>query len=482
MAGKKKAYLRRVAKLLRSADARTRAGRVVKDYQKGELAQTVIKVSTKDDEDALREKLRRCLKPHCYKGSGVRHLDREEQRWLLRTLVEAYYTEGYNDLVNRTAIDDAIEELVARRAIPEPWADEYKGKGLYKGQVGSQEKAQARKVKALEDAGTARRVEAIKTRQENLDGGAAAPGLHHQTSGGRQRRRCRDDTARDLGVEPPKASEETAFLRKHGPKPTGCCDGCERPLASSIDALGSRRPVDLEHVNGGHNAGRVRSRCTTDDGCNKAERAKIDAINRSLHAAGQPPLKAEEAEELAKQHLAACYRLPRDDPDYDDLVREVEASQAAAAVATWTERHQRATVASETRSGETNLGGRVAAMALERARRATKPSEQPKARAAKRARKRQERAAKKAKHEAEKAVKREKYAAAKGKPRAPPTRRVGVQLLTPAPAPSGKRERVAVEPYDPATPSSYEISNRSWRAEKARAAKAASKPAKRARR
>lgn len=440
----------------------------------------MITFSTEDEIDALREKLRRYLKPNRYKRSGVRRWKEDQQRWLLRKIVEAYYTKGYNDLVHRTSIDDAIEELVARRAVPEPWAAEYCGTGLYKGQIGSQEKAQARKLKALEDAGTARRVEAIKTREENLDGGAAAPGLHHHTSGCRQRRRCRDDTARDLGVEPPKASEETAFLRKHGPKPTGCCDGCERPLASSIDALGSRRPVDLEHVNGGHNAGRLRSRCTTDDGCNKAARADIDAMNRSLHAAGQPPLTAEVAERLGKLHLVASYRLPRDDPDYDGLMREVKASQAAAAAATCTERDRRATVASETRSGETDLGGRVAAIAASRRKRS------PRFLAALRAKERQKAAAKKAKREANKAQCKARREAAKGRPpAAPPTRRVGVQLLTPAPALSGKRKRAAVKPYDPASESMltpYEIANRSWRAEKARAAKAASKPAKRVRR
>ena len=182
-------YMRRVLAQLRPR-APTRAGRVERDYQDGELAQTVITFSTEDEIDALREKLRRYLKPNRYKRSGVRRWKEDQQRWLLRKIVEAYYTKGYNDLVHRTSIDDAIEEIVARRAVPEPWAAEYCGTGLYKGQIGSQEKAQARKLKALEDAGTARRVEAIKTREENLDGGAAAPGLHHHTSGCRQRRRA----------------------------------------------------------------------------------------------------------------------------------------------------------------------------------------------------------------------------------------------------------------------------------------------------
>ena len=449
----------------------------------------MITFSTEDEIDALREKLRRYLKPNRYKRSGVRRWKEDQQRWLLRKIVEAYYTKGYNDLVHRTSIDDAIEELVARRAVPEPWAAEYCGTGLYKGQIGSQEKAQARKLKALEDAGTARRVEAIKTREENLDGGAAAPGLHHHTSGCRQRRRCRDDTARDLGVEPPKASEETAFLRKHGPKPTGCCDGCERPLASSIDAPGLRRPIDFEHVNGGENAGRLRSRCTTDKGCNTAVRANIDAMNRSLHAAGQPPLTAEVAEELANLHLAACYRLPRDDPDYDDLMREVEASQADAASATWTERHRQATVASTTRS-DADLGqARVAAIAARREYKATRPSSvaaaRPAARAAYSAKKRREAAAEKAKDEAKKAAKREKYHANKGKPRAPPKFRHVV--LPPAPALSGPRKRFAVDRHDPASESMLtpqEIEGRRRMAKRAaqHAAPPAAKPAKPAKR
>ena len=123
------AYLQRVKNQLVYPNARTRAGRARRDYRDGKLAQTVITFSTDDEVDALREKLKRFLRPNFYKGTGVRHLDRDQQRWLLRILAEAYYTEGYYDLV-RMGIDDAIEELVARRVVPEPWSDEYKGTGL----------------------------------------------------------------------------------------------------------------------------------------------------------------------------------------------------------------------------------------------------------------------------------------------------------------------------------------------------------------
>jgi len=413
---------------------------------------------------------------------------------LLRWTLEAYYDRGYNKVLHQTGIAAAIDELVERHVIAQPWAVEYRGTGLYKGQIGSQEKAQERKLQASLKVGAATRAKAIETRENDLDGGAAAPGLAHSTSHGRHMRRKADELAEELGLEPPDNENLAKFLRKHGPKPTGNCDACLRPLASSVDALGQRRPVQVEHVKGGHHEGRLRSCCKTDEGCNHAERAAIDAMNRSLHAAGKPPLKAEEAEYLAKAHLVACYRLPQDDPDYDDLVSDVKASQAAAAVARWTERDRRATVASETRSGETDLGGRVAAMALERARRAAKPSAQPKARAAERARQRQEAAEKKAKHESMLAAKRVKYQADKGKPRAPRVKR-SCYTLPPAPAPLGKRH-CPVSHYNPAELAAKPQSARGPReaavrrakakakakAEAKRAAPPSAKPAKRARR
>ena len=467
----KLAFMRRVQAQIFPREQLTRRGRATRDYRDGKLAQTVIKFSTEDEVDALREKLRRYLKPHCYKGTGVRRLEPKEQKWLLTTLVEAYYTEGYNDVVNRMGIDDAIEELVARRVVPEPWSDEYKGKGLYNGQLGSQEKAQERIVKAREANNATQRAKAIEAREKNLDGGAAAPGLERMASYACQKTRGSDTEARKKKVEPPKNCDQGAFLQKHRRPVTGLCDGCERPLASSIDALGLRVPVEFEHVNGGEHAGRLRSRCTTDKGCNHAARSDIDAMNRSLHAAGQPPLTAEVAEKLGKLHLAACYRLPRSDPDYNDLMREVKALQAAAAAATCTERDRRATVASETRSGGTDLGGRVAAMALERERRAEHPSRQPKAQEALVAKKRQEAAAKKAKLEA----RREAARKAAKKPSAPPAFRKFA--LPPAPAPAlAKRKSVAVKRHDPAsmlTPYEAEGKRRA-------AARAASKPAKRA--
>ena len=263
------AFMRRVQAQIFPREQLTRRGRATRDYRDGKLAQTKITFSTEDEVDALREKLRRYLKPHCYKGTRVRHLDREQQRWLLRTLVEAYYTEGYSDLVYKhTSIDAVIEELVARRVVPEPWSDEYKGKGLYSGQVGSEEKALERVLKGVERANATRRSEAIETRENDLDGGAAAPGLAHSTSHGRHMRRKADELAEELGLEPPDNENLAKFLRKHGPKPTGNCDACLRPLASSVDALGQRRPVQVEHVKGGHHEGRLRSCCKTDEGCN----------------------------------------------------------------------------------------------------------------------------------------------------------------------------------------------------------------------
>jgi hypothetical protein len=474
------AFMRRVQAQIFPREQLTRRGRATRDYRDGKLAQTKITFSTEDEVDALREKLRRYLKPHCYKGTRVRHLDREQQRWLLRTLVEAYYTEGYSDLVYKhTSIDAVIEELVARRVVPEPWSDEYKGKGLYSGQVGSEEKALERVLKGVERANATRRSEAIETRENDLDGGAAAPGLAHSTSHGRHMRRKADELAEELGLEPPDNENLAKFLRKHGPKPTGNCDACLRPLASSVDALGQRRPVQVEHVKGGHHEGRLRSCCKTDEGCNHAERAAIDAMNRSLHAAGQPPLKAEEADYLGNLHLAACYRLPQSDPNRDELMREVEASQAAAAVATWTERHQRATVASTTRS-DADLGqAREKAITERRERLAATPSHVaaacPKARAAYSAKKQKKYEEERAKHEAKLAALREKYHAGKGKPRAPRVKR-SCYTLPPAPAPRRKRH-CPVSHYNP-TEVAAEAQLASCPYYAAAKRKAAAKPAK----
>ena len=478
-------YMRRVLAQLR-ARVQTRAGREGKDYRDGGVAQTVITASA----DELRAGLERYLYPEGRDRSRRKNsLSVRQQTLLLRWTLEAYYDRGYNKVLHQTGIAAAIDELVERHVIAQPWAVEYRGTGLYKGQIGSQEKAQERKLQASLKVGAATRAKAIETRENDLDGGAAAPGLERMASHSRHRTRETDRTAREKKVERPKKRDEAAFLQKHRPPVTGNCDGCERPLASSIDAPGLRRPIDFEHVNGGENAGRLRSRCTTDKGCNTAVRANIDAMNRSLHAAGQPPLTAEVAEELANLHLAACYRLPRDDPDYDDLMREVEASQADAASATWTERHRQATVASTTRS-DADLGqARVAAIAARREYKATRPSSVAAARTAARAaysaKKRREAAAEKAKDEAKKAAKREKYHANKGKPRAPPKFRHVV--LPPAPALSGPRKRFAVDRHDPASESMLtpqEIEGRRRMAKRAaqHAAPPAAKPAKPAKR
>ena len=77
------AFMRRVQAQIFPREQLTRRGRATRDYRDGKLAQTKITFSTEDEVDALREKLRRYLKPHCYKGTRVRHLDREQQRWLL---------------------------------------------------------------------------------------------------------------------------------------------------------------------------------------------------------------------------------------------------------------------------------------------------------------------------------------------------------------------------------------------------------------
>ena len=472
------AHLRRIKEQLVYPSERTRAGRVVVTYKKGCRAQNVLPRSSKDE-------LRRYLYPDRVRGTLVKRISLDQRRWLLRTLIEAYWTTGLHLRPGPKAIDVLYEAHV----VVEPWAAKYKGKGLYKGQIGSEEKAQALAGESMARSRATQRAKAIETRENNLDGGAAAPGLEHQASHSRHRKRRIDRTAREKKVERPKLRDEAAFLQEHRPPVTGRCDGCERPLASSIDAPGLRRPIDFEHVNGGENAGRLRSRCTTDKGCNTAVRANIDAMNRSLHAAGQPPLTAEVAEELANLHLAACYRLPRDDPDYDDLMREVEASQADAASATWTERHRQATVASTTRS-DADLGqARVAAIAARREYKATRPSSvaaaRPAARAAYSAKKRREAAAEKAKDEAKKAAKREKYHANKGKPRAPPKFRHVV--LPPAPALSGPRKRFAVDRHDPASESMLtpqEIEGRRRMAKRAaqHAAPPAAKPAKPAKR
>ena len=487
------AFMKRVQAQIYLRNERTRAGRATRDYRDGKLAQTVITFSTEDEIDALREKLKRFLRPNFYKRTGVRHLDRDQQRWLLRILVEAYYTEGYYDLV-RMGIDDAIEELVARRVVPEPWSDEYKGTGLYSGQVGSEEKAQEKRAKALEANNATKRAKAIEARENNLDGGAAAPGLSHRASGNRQKTRGSDRVAREKKVAPPKARDEAAFRRKHRPEAEGCCDDCERPLAPSIYSPGQRRPVEREHQKGGRHAGRLRACLTVDVGCNQGKRAEIDVYNDMLERAGEDPMTAEESAMLCKIQLARLGRLPSDDPHADEIMRFLKRSERIAANARWPAVDDAQAAPSTTRSDRDVGEARVAALALERERRAAKPSGGRKARAAYFAKERKEAAATKAKHEARLAAMREKYHAEKGKPRAPPAFRRFA--LPPAPAPRGPRKRVAVEPYDPAElaakpqsapgPREYAVRRAKAKAkakEKAkRAALPAAKPGKRARR
>ena len=469
------AFMKRVQAQIYLRNERTRAGRAKRDYRDGKLAQTVITFSTEAEVDALREKLRRYLKPNCYKGTGVRHLERAQQKWLLRVLLEAYYTEGYNEVVyQHTSIDNVIEELVARRVVPEPWSDEYKGKGLYNGQVGSQEKAQARMRQGAAAGNAIIRKRALDTRDKDLDGGAAAPGLKHATSGSRQLRRDSDRTARDLGVEPPTDGEQAAFLRKHRPEATGCCDDCERPLAPLIHSPGQRRPVEREHQKGGRHPGRLRARLTVDVGCNQAKRAEVDVYNDMLERAGEDPMTAEESAMLCKIQLARLGRLPSDDPHADEIMRFLKRSERMAANARWPAFDDPQTAASTTRSDCDFGEGREDAIAARVEREAAYRSRRRKARAADAAKRQKERAAKKAKREAENAKRKAQKAAQKGKPRAPPAYRMSG--LAPAPAPRGPRKRVAVEPYDPASEAAKPQWDPAWSQRKA------ANPAKRRRR
>ena len=98
------------------------------------------------------------------------------RKLLLRWTLEAYYDRGYNGVLHQTSIPKAIDELVERHVVAQPWAAAYRGTGLYKGQIGSQEKAQARIKEAQERNGATVRSKAIETRDNDLDGGAAAPG------------------------------------------------------------------------------------------------------------------------------------------------------------------------------------------------------------------------------------------------------------------------------------------------------------------
>ena len=456
------AHLRRIKEQLVYPSERTRAGRVVVTYKKGCRAQTVLPRSSKDE-------LRRYLYPDRVRGTLVKRISLDQRRWLLRTLIEAYWTTGLHLRPGPKAIDVLYEAHV----VVEPWADKYKGKGLYKGQVGSEEKAQERMLQGSLKVGAAKRAEAIETRDNDLDGGAAAAGLHHDASGSRQRTRGGDRVARAKKVEPPKASEKTAFLRKHRPEAKGCCDDCERPLAPFIHSPGQRRPVDYEHQKGGRHPGRLRACLTVDEGCNQGKRAEIDAYNDGLERAGEDPMTARESARLGKFQLAMLRRLPDDDSDFDEMQRHVDDAFSAAAIAPWPALDDPQTVASTTRSDRDFGEGREEAIAARREREAAKPSRAKRGwKEALAAKAGQERAAKKAKHEAEKAAKREKYAAAKGKPRAPPARRF---VHAPAPAPLGKRH-CPVDRYNPADESMltpYDLARRR------RAAKA-SKPAKRA--
>jgi hypothetical protein len=459
------AHLQRVKNQLVYPSERTRAGRVVITYRKGCRAQTVLPRSSKDE-------IYRYLYPDRVRGTRVQHINQDQRKWLLTTLIEAYWTEGLRCGPGPKAIDLLYDAHV----VVEPWAAKYKGTGLYKGQVGSEEKAQERVWQGVLKVGAAKRAKAIETRENNLDGGAAAPGLSHRASGNRQKTRGSDRVAREKKVAPPKARDEAAFRRKHRPEAEGCCDDCERPLAPSIYSPGQRRPVEREHQKGGRHAGRLRACLTVDVGCNQATRAEIDAYNDMLERAGEDPMTAEESAMLCKIQLARLGRLPPDDPHAGEIMRFLKQSERVAANARWPALDDPQTVASTTRSDRDFGEGREEAIAerRERAKR-EEASRPPKARAARLAKQRKEAATKKAKREAGIARRKATREAAKGAP--PAFRRFA---LPPAPAPRGPRKRVAVEPYDPAAPSQYEISNRSWREEKARAAKAASKPAKRA--
>ena len=466
-------YMKAVQAQLRPR-ARTRAGREAVDYQDGKPAQDVITGSGKQFTAKLKDEFERFVYPERYENSGVNygHSDRQ-RRWLLEKSIHAFWDKGYTKVLHESSVPKAIAELVARRAIAQPWAAQYRGTGLYKGQIGSEEKAQARKEEGLARGHATMRSEAIKTRENNLDGGAAAPGLSHYASGSRQRTRGGDRVARAKKVEPPKASEKTAFLRKHRPEAKGCCDDCQRPLAPSIYSPGKRRPVGTEHQKGGRHPGRLRACLTVDEGCNQGKRAEIDAYNDGLERAGEDPMTARESARLGKFQLAMLRRLPDDDSDFDEMQRHVDDAFSAAAIAPWPALDDPQTVASTTRSDRDFGEGREEAIAARREREAAKPSRAKRGwKEALAAKAGQERAAKKAKHEAEKAAKREKYAAAKGKPRAPPARRF---VHAPAPAPLGKRH-CPVDRYNPADESMltpYDLARRR------RAAKA-SKPAKRA--
>ena len=237
------AYMRRVLAQLRPR-VQTRAGREGKDYRDGGYAQEVVTASA----DELKAGFERYLYPGGKnKSAGEKnYLSVPQQTLLLRCTLEAYYDSGYNEVLHQMSIPKAIDELVERRLVAQPWAVEYRGTGLYKGQVGSEEKAQARKLKALEDAGTGRRVEAIKTRENNLDGGAAAAGLHHKTSGSRHYRRDADQTAEDLGVEPP-----TALPRKPLVLRIGGHNGCVGDGGLAVRATGHeqfQRALDVPAV------------------------------------------------------------------------------------------------------------------------------------------------------------------------------------------------------------------------------------------
>jgi len=381
------------------------------------------------------------------KSAGEKnYLSAPQRKLLLRWTLEAYYDRGYNGVLHQTSIPKAIDELVERHVVAQPWAAAYRGTGLYKGQVGSEEKAQARRKKGMAAGNAIVRKRALDTRANDLDGGPAAPGLHHQTSGSRYYRRDADQTAGDLGVEPPTRSDETAFLRKHRPEAKGCCDDCERPLAPYIHSPGQRRPVDCEHQKGGHHAGRLRARLTVDVGCNQGKRAEIDALNDGLHRAGQDPMTAEESATLCKFDLAMLGRLPEDDSDFEEMQRHVDEAFSAAAIAPWPAFDDAQAAPSTTRSDRDFGEGREEAIAERRERQAAWPSHQPKARAAEAAKMRKKAAAKKAKREANKAKCKAWKAANRGKPRAP---RRWVQLLTPAPAPLGKRH-CPVDRYNPA--------------------------------
>ena len=477
------AHLQRVKNQLVYPSERTRAGRVVITYRKGCRAQTVLPRSSKDE-------IYRYLYPDRVRGTRVQHINQDQRKWLLTTLIEAYWTEGLRCGPGPKAIDLLYDAHV----VVEPWAAKYKGTGLYKGQVGSEEKAQERVWQGVLKVGAAKRAKAIETRENNLDGGAAAPGLSHRASGNRQKTRGSDRVAREKKVAPPKARDEAAFRRKHRPEAEGCCDDCERPLAPSIYSPGQRRPVEREHQKGGRHAGRLRACLTVDVGCNQATRAEIDAYNDMLERAGEDPMTAEESAMLCKIQLARLGRLPSDDPHADEIMRFLKRSERIAANARWPAVDDAQAAPSTTRSDRDVGEARVAALALERERRAAKPSGGRKARAAYFAKERKEAAATKAKHEARLAAMREKYHAEKGKPRAPPAFRRFA--LPPAPAPRGPRKRVAVEPYDPAElaakpqsapgPREYAVRRAKAKAkakEKAkRAAPPAAKPGKRARR